>query len=179
MPLFIGFGTESAAKCRSSSAGELCNGCWPRQTEQKRPTNAQLFLIGNSAPMADLHSGARTSLNPWPCQTEPWGKVEGAREKNKREERAGVKRGRREKWEEGGREGGRKKEKREKEGTKERFFFPIHLVMMYSAGIGPTCMFNDRVCQRARSLCEPANVSTAPECSCAHLAWKKRGENNS
>lgn len=38
--------------------------------EQSRPRNAQLFLIGNSAPMADLHSGTRTSLNPWPCQTQ-------------------------------------------------------------------------------------------------------------
>lgn len=66
--------------------------------------------------MADLHSGARTSLNPWPCQTQPWGKVEGAREKNKREERAEVKRGRREKWEE---EAGREEERR-KEGKKER-----------------------------------------------------------
>lgn len=55
--------------------------------QREWPTNAQLFLIGNSAPMADLHSGACTSLNPWPCQTQPWGKVEGMREKNKREER--------------------------------------------------------------------------------------------
>lgn len=44
--------------------------------QREWPTNAQLFLIGNSAPMADLHSGARTSLNPWPCQTQAWGKVE-------------------------------------------------------------------------------------------------------
>lgn len=74
----------------------------------------------------------------------------------------------------GGRQEGRKKERKKE--RKIDFFFPIRLVMMYSAGIGPTCMFNDRVCQRARSLCEPANVSTAPECSCAHLAWKKGGE---
>lgn len=37
----------------------------------------QLFLIGNSAPMADLHSGACTSLNSWPCQTQPWGEGRG------------------------------------------------------------------------------------------------------
>lgn len=59
--------------------------------QREWPTNAQLFLIGNSAPMVDLHSGACTSLNPWPCQTQPWGKVEGMREKNKKLESRGVK----------------------------------------------------------------------------------------
>ncbi len=68
------------AQCSSVMAAGLS-----RQREW--PTNAQLFLIGNSAPMADLHSAACTSLNPWPCQTQSWGKVEGMEEKNKREER--------------------------------------------------------------------------------------------
>lgn len=51
---------------------------------------------------------------------------------------------------------------------------------MDCAGIGLTqvawsaCMFNDRVHQAARALCVPANVSTAPKCSCAHL--KKEGK---
>lgn len=59
-----------------------------RQTEYpERSTNTQLFLIGNSAPMADLHSGVCTSLNPWLCQTQPWGEVGRMREKNKRVER--------------------------------------------------------------------------------------------
>lgn len=71
--------SEAIARDGSAMAAGLS-----RQREW--PTNAQLFLIGNSAPMADLHSGACTSLNPWPCQTQPWGKVEGTREKNKREE---------------------------------------------------------------------------------------------
>lgn len=52
--------------------------------EQSRPRNAQLFLIGNSAPMADLHSGARTSLNPRPCQTQRWG--EGRRSRGQKQE---------------------------------------------------------------------------------------------
>lgn len=71
--------SEVITQCGSVMAAGLS-----RQREW--PTNAQLFLIGNSAPMADLHSGACTSLNPWPCQTQPWGKVEGMREKNKRQE---------------------------------------------------------------------------------------------
>lgn len=80
--------------------------------QREWPTNAQLFLIGNSAPMADLHSGACTSLNPWPCQTQPWGKVEGTREKNKREERLESR---------GVKETTGKKKERQKE--RENFFF--------------------------------------------------------
>lgn len=55
----------------------------------------QLFLIGNSAPMADLHSGACTSLNPWPCQTQPWGEGRGNRREKQEGGEAGVKRGER------------------------------------------------------------------------------------
>lgn len=44
-------------------------------SKRDRPTNTQLFLIGNAEPMADLHSAARTALNPWPFQTQLWGKV--------------------------------------------------------------------------------------------------------
>lgn len=83
-------------------------------------------------------------------------------EKNKREERAGVKSGVRERRRWGKREGGWE--------GKEESSPLFNGGIMDSAGMGPTCMFNDRECQRVRSLCEPANVSTAPECSCAHLA---------
>lgn len=90
-------------------------------------------------------------------------------EREKQEEgEAGVKRGKR---------NNREEETREKERKKEFFF-----VIMDVAGTLLTqhaCMFNGSVCQRARALCVLANVSTAPQCSCAHLAWKKRGENNS
>lgn len=100
---------------RSYSPGTvLCDDCWPQQTHRERerewPTNAQLFLIGNSAPMADLHSGACTSLNPWPCQTQPWGKVGGNQGEKQEGGEAGVKRG--EKKQQGGkkRKGKRKRE---------------------------------------------------------------------
>lgn len=157
--------SEVIAQCGSAMAAGLS-----RQREW--PTNAQLFLIGNSAPMADLHSGACTSLNPWPCQTQQWGKVKGMMEKNKREEKLesrGVKRN--------------NKKKR-----LETIFCFLHFcfyVIMDCAGTGLTqvawraYMFNDRVCQMAKALCVSANVSTALKCSCAHLKKKKRGKNNS
>lgn len=119
-----------------SSAGSAMAASLSRQREW--PTNAQLFLIGKSAPMADLHSGACTSLNPWPCQTQSWGKVEGMREKNKREKRLGLKRG------------------KKKERKKRLFFLIFCFVLLDGADIGLTrceCMFNDRLCQRARALC--------------------------
>lgn len=82
--------SEVSAEYSSAMAAGLSREC---------PTNAQLFLIGNSALMDDLHSGVCTSLNPWPCQTQPWGKVEGIREKNKKEERLEFKRGKKQQGE--------------------------------------------------------------------------------
>lgn len=61
--------------------------------QREWPTNTQLFLIGNSAPMADLHSGACTSLNPWPCHTQPWGEGRGDEGEKQEGGEAGVKRG--------------------------------------------------------------------------------------
>lgn len=72
---------RSIALCGSAMAAGFSR-------EREWPTNAQLFLIGNSASMADLHSGACMSLNPWPCQTQPWGKVKGARERKTRGRRS-------------------------------------------------------------------------------------------
>lgn len=55
-------------------------------------------------------------------------------------------------------------------------------VSMHCAGIGLTqvawraYMFNDRVCQRARALCVPANVSTAPKVQLCTPKKEKKGE---
>lgn len=88
---------------------------------------------------------------------------------------------------EGG-EAGVKRGKRNNKGKKMRkriffffftFFFCLYVVMDF-AGTGLTwvvwraCMFNDRVCRRAKALCVPANVSTSLKCSCAHLKKKKK-----
>lgn len=79
---------------RSARVGELCRLCTalkrlPASPHRGRAARkrTQLFLIGNSAPMVDLHSGACASLNPCPARLSHGGKVEGTREKNKREER--------------------------------------------------------------------------------------------
>lgn len=81
---------------------------WQRDpADRESGPQTQLFLIGNSAPMADLHSAARTSLNPWPCQTQPWG--EGRKEKNKKEKEG---------WASVG-----KKDKEKKKKEKKNLFF--------------------------------------------------------
>lgn len=85
---------------------------------------------------------------------------------------AGVKRGKR------NNRGDKKMTERKKE-RKHLFFLFCFYIIMDCAGIGVTqvawraCMFNDTVCQGARALCVPANVSTAPKYSCAHLKKKK------
>lgn len=112
-PLFILSAERSGTKCRrfrtdARTNREVLAEYSPAMAAglgRECPTNAQLFLIGNSAPMDDLHSGARASLNPRPCQTQPWGKVEG-REKNKKEQRLEFRRGKKQARE---RTNGRKK----------------------------------------------------------------------
>lgn len=100
---------------RSARERDAANGAAPSATthgERAACKRTQLFLIGNSAPMADLHSGACASLNPWPCQTQPWGEGRGnGREKQEGGE-AGVKRG--------NSVAGERKKKRKKDRKNER-----------------------------------------------------------
>ena len=143
-----GMQQQSIALCGSAMAAGFSR-------EREWPTNAQLFLIGNSAPMADLHSGACTSLNPWPCQTQPWGEGRGnKREKNKREEKL---------------ESGWVKETRGEKRKKEvvlLFFFCWMLQVQHNVH---ACLMTECV----RELV-PANVSKVPKCSCAHLTGRKK-----